>query len=269
MWGRTPVLRGFSRTRCSCIIGTVKPADVHRTFISEWTVTIILLLFGTTTLLQAFVIPSGSMEATLLVGDHVLVDKIAYAPPDAISRHLLPYTDVRRGDVIVFRYPLDIRQNFVKRAIGIPGDRIHFVNKQLILNGKSVNEPYAIHVAGSMDAYRDNFPSYASIEQLRPQAADMIRNDVLNGELVVPPGSILALGDNRDNSDDSRFWGLVPRENIVGTPFLIYWSFDAPTEDLINGNIGIDHLVDVATHFFTKTRWSRTFKLVREYRLQP
>lgn len=244
-------------------------ADVHRAFVSEWTVTIILLLFGTTTLLQAFVIPSGSMEATLLVGDHVLVDKIAYAPPGAISRHLLPYTDVRRGDVIVFRYPLDIKQNFVKRAIGIPGDRIHFVNKQLILNGKSVNEPYAIHVAGSMDAYRDNFPSYASIEQLRPQAAGMVRNDVLNGELVVPPGAILALGDNRDNSDDSRFWGLVPRQNIVGTPFLIYWSFDAPTEDLINGNIGIDHMVDVAAHFFTKTRWSRTFKLVREYRLQP
>ena len=97
----------------------------------------------------------------------------------------------------------------------------------------------------------------------------MLRDHVVDGDLVVPAGFIFAMGDNRDNSDDSRFWGLVPRENIIGTPWLIYWSFDVPSDDLTNGNIGIDHLVDVATHFFTKTRWSRTFKFVREYPLEP
>jgi len=242
---------------------------VHRSFIAEWTVTIILLLFGTTTLLQAFVVPSGSMEASLLVGDHVLVDKLVYSPADSLTKHLLPYRDVRRGDVVVFRYPLDISQNYVKRAIGLPGDHIRLANKQLVLNGKPVDEPYTLHVSGDTNRYRDNFPSDAPMEQLRPRAVEMIRKNVVDGDLVVPAGFIFAMGDNRENSDDSRFWGLVPRENIVGTPLMIYWSFDAPTQDLINGNIGIDHLVDVTTHFFTKTRWPRMFKLVRAYPLNP
>src|SRR5258706_12060102 len=111
-------------------------SDVPRGTIAEWTITILLLLFGTTTLVQAFVIPTGSMEDTLLIGDHLLVDKLAYAPGGAISSRLLPYSEVKRGDIIVFRYPVDIRQTFVKRAIGIPGDRIRLVNKQLFLNGK-------------------------------------------------------------------------------------------------------------------------------------
>ena len=108
---------------------TQAPA-ASRGFVAEWCVTIILLLFGTTNLLQAFVIPTGSMEDTLMVGDHLLVDKLSYAPPDGASKHLLPYTDVQRGDIIVFRYPVDIQQTFVKRCIGVPGDRIHLVNKQ-------------------------------------------------------------------------------------------------------------------------------------------
>src|ERR1035437_1247884 len=121
--------------------------EVHRGFIAEWTVTIVLLLFATTTLVQAFVIPSASMVATLLIGDHVLVDKMVYAPPGALFSRLLPYRDVRRGDIIVFRYPLDIKEDYVKRAIGVPGDRIRFVNQQLILTAKPVNEPYTIHSA--------------------------------------------------------------------------------------------------------------------------
>src|SRR6266404_5005845 len=121
--------------------------DVQRGFIAELAVTIVLVLFGTTTLVQAFVIPSASMVGTLLIGDHVLVDKLTYAPPGAVSSRLLPYRDVRRGDVIVFRYPLNITQDYVKRAIGVPGDHIHFVNQQLVLNGKTVSEPYTIHSA--------------------------------------------------------------------------------------------------------------------------
>ena len=209
---------------------TVKNS-VDRGFVAELAVTLIIFLFATTTALQAFVIPTGSMESTLLVGDHLLVDKLVYAPADSVSRHLLPYRDVQRGDVIVFRYPLDIKITYVKRAIGVPGDHIRLDHKRLILNGQPVDEPYVQHISQADDAYRDNFPSSPSAE-LRPQAAAMLEKDVVNGELVVPPGFIFAMGDNREDSDDSRYWGLVPRENIVGTPLVVYWSFDAPTADL-------------------------------------
>jgi signal peptidase I len=239
--------------------------EVHRGFIAEWTVTVILLLFATSSLVQAFVIPSASMEDTLLVGDHVLVDKLVYSPHGATLA--LPYRDVRRGDIIVFRYPLDIREDYVKRAIGIPGDHIRFVSQQLILNEKPVKEPYVKHVASYPDTYRDNFPVRAGVP-LRPRALEMLDNHVVNGELVVPPGYIFAMGDNRDDSDDSRYWGLVPRENIVGTPVIIYWSYDASTQDLTNGNIGFDHIIDVLTHFPTKTRWRRTLNPIRGYPLQ-
>ncbi len=242
--------------------------DVHRGFVAEWTVTVILLLFATTSLVQAFVIPSASMENTLLIGDHVLVDKLVYAPAGSISRHLLPYREPRRGDIIVFRYPLNIAEDYVKRAIGLPGDHIKLVNKQLVLNGHAVNEPYAVHSTGYIDSYRDDFPDGPPGMGIYPQAIEMLESHVVNGELVVPPGCVFAMGDNRDDSLDSRYWGFVPRENIVGTPLVIYWSFEAPTQDLTNGNIGIDHIVDVLTHFFTKTRWSRTCKLIRGYPLQ-
>jgi len=242
---------------------------LNRGFLGEWAVTIILLLFGTTTLLQAFVIPTPSMENTLLVGDHLLVDKLTYSPTDPVSRHWLPYRDVRRGDVIVLRYPLDISMDYVKRAIGVPGDRVRLENKRLILNGTPIDEPYAVHIAGDVDPYRDDFPSVPPTQPLRPRAVEMLQRYVVNGELVVPPGFIFAMGDNRENSDDCRYWGLVPRENIRGTPLMIYWSFDAPTQDLLDPNISIGHVVDVAAHFFTKTRWSRTFKFVRSYPLQP
>jgi signal peptidase I len=242
--------------------------EVHRGFIGEWTVTIILLLFATTTLVQAFVIPSASMVNTLLIGDHVLVDKLIYAPSGPASRLVLPYRNVHRGDIIVFRYPLDIKEDYVKRAIGIPGDHIKLVDKQLWLNGHFVQEPYVIHSSSMIDSYRDNFPAAPPNMPMPPAGLDMLENHVVDGELVVPPGSIFAMGDNRDDSSDSRYWGLVPRENIVGTPVVIYWSYDAPTSDLTNGNIGLDHIVDVVAHFFTKTRWSRTFKLTRGYPLK-
>jgi signal peptidase I len=242
--------------------------DVRRGFVGEWTVTIILLLFATTTLVQAFVIPSASMENTLLIGDHVLVDKLVFSPPGSLSSKILPYRDVRRGDIIVFRFPLNIKEDYVKRAIGVPGDHIRLVNKQLMLNGHLVTEPYAIHRTPYLNPYRDNFPANAAEENLPPSALDMLRNHVENGEIVVPSGFVFAMGDNRDDSLDSRYWGFVPRENIVGTPLIIYWSFEAPTADLTNPNIGVDHIVDVVTHFFTKTRWLRTFRLTRGYPLQ-
>jgi signal peptidase I len=241
--------------------------DLQRGFIAEWTVTIILLLFGTTSLVQAFVIPTGSMEDTLLIGDHLLVDKLSYAPSGIVSRHILPYYDVQRGDIIVFRYPVDIQQTFVKRAIGIPGDHIRLVNKQLILNGKAVSEPYVYHKTGYIDSYRDNFPSDPNVHVV-DSALDMLQNHVQNGDVVVPADSVFAMGDNRDSSLDSRYWGFVPRDNIMGKPLIIYWSYDAPTEALASPSIGLDHLIDLVQHFPTKTRWRRTFRLIHGYPLK-
>jgi signal peptidase I len=223
-------------------------------------------LFGTTTLVQAFVIPTGSMEDTLLIGDHLLVDKLAYAPAGGVSKYLLPYRDIKRGDIIVFRYPVNIQDTFVKRAIGLPGDRIRLVNKQLILNGKPVNEPYVYHKTEYIDSYRDNFPNEPNLPVVE-SAHDMLEHHVVNGEVVVPPGYIFAMGDNRDSSLDSRYWGFVPRENIIGKPLIIYWSYDASTEALSSPGISISHLTDLLTHFPTKTRWRRTFQLIHGYPL--
>jgi len=241
-------------------------AEPARGFIAEWTVTIVLLLFGTTTLVQAFVIPTGSMEDTLLIGDHLLVDKLAYSPGGALSSRLLPYRDVKRGDVIVFRYPVDIKQTFVKRAIGVPGDHIKIVNKQLYLNGKLATEPYVYHKTEYIDSYRDNFPGEPNVH-VAESAIDMLMNHVKDGEVIVPPNTIFAMGDNRDSSLDSRYWGFVPRENIIGKPLIIYWSYDATTDALANPGISVDHLVDLVKHFPTKTRWRRTLNLIRGYPL--
>jgi signal peptidase I len=242
------------------------PPQPQRGFIAEWTVTIILLLFGTTSLVQAFVIPTGSMEDTLRIGDHLLVDKLAYSPPGAVSRFLIPYRDVHRGDIIVFRYPIDPAQTFVKRAIGVPGDRIRLVNKQLVLNGHPVREPYVYHKTEYIDSYRDNFPSEPNT-RIPESAIDMLTHHVKNGEVVVPPGYVFAMGDNRDSSLDSRYWGFVPRENIIGKPVVIYWSYDAPTDELSDPGMSVSHILDMVTHFPTKTRWSRTFNLIHGYPL--
>jgi signal peptidase I len=244
------------------------PVEGVRGFIAEWSVTILMLLFGTTTLVQAFVVPTGSMESTVLIGDHVFVDKLAYSPPGSISKYLLPYSDVKRGDIVVFRYPIDIRENYVKRVIGVPGDRIRIENKQVILNGKPLDEPYKVHVREFSVPYLDNFPDRPDFPVYEP-ARKMLSENVENGELVVPPGNYFCMGDNRDNSADSRFWGFVPRENIVGKPVIIWWSYDAPTSRLADPNIiSLDHIIDLAQNFFTKTRWDRTFRLVRGHPIQ-
>lgn len=244
-------------------------SSAARNVISEWTITIILLLFGTTTLVQAFVIPTGSMEDNLLIGDHLLVDKLAYAPAGPLSRHLLPYLEVKRGDIVVFRYPADVRQTFVKRVIGIPGDRIRIVDKQVYLNGRPLDEPYKFHKTPYYDSYRDNFPS-APNTRVDQRAWEMLERHTANGEVVVPPGHYFVLGDNRDSSLDSRYWGFVPRENIIGKPLLVYWSYDAPTHRLVSPGLDLEHLKDLALNFFTKTRWRRTFLLIRghDYRMQ-
>lgn len=237
-----------------------KLADSARDFVSEWSLNIIILLFGTTTLVQAFIVPTPSMDTTVRVGDHLLVDKLSYAPSGSFSRLFLPYTEPKRGDIIVFRYPMDISQNYVKRVMGVPGDHLRVVDKVVYLNGHKLDEPYAQHIFPDLQPYRDNFPGepYGPVVD---RAREMLAQHVVNGELVVPDGSYFAMGDNRDNSLDSRYWGLVPRENIIGKPFVIFWSYDAETADLVD--FTANHFIDLAKNFFVKTRWDRTLKLVR------
>jgi len=242
--------------------GPTAPGSVSRN-IFEWTFNFIILVFATSTIAQPEVIPTSSMEDNLLVGDHLIVDRLAYAPPGPLSRHLLPYEPVKRGDIIVFRYPLNIKEDYVKRVIGVPGDRIHLINKQVYLNGKKLDEPYKVQKSPYIDPYRDNFPNGEPNVNLPPSTVDMLRNHVANGDVVVPPDHYFAMGDNRDNSADSRYWGFVPRDNVKGKPLLVYWSYEAPTEDLVDFTPG--HFVDLALHFFTKTRWRRTFMLIHGY----
>jgi signal peptidase I len=242
-------------------------SDPPRGTIAEWAITILLLLFGTTTLVQAFVIPTGSMEDTLLIGDHLLVDKLAFAPKGSISKYILPYEEPQHGDIIVFRYPVDISQTFVKRTIGVPGDHIKIINQQVYRNGVKLNEPYVYHKNPYPDSFRDNFPSSEPNLMLSDPARAMLANNVVNGEVLVPPNSFFAMGDNRDNSLDSRYWGFVPRENIIGKPLIIYWSYDANTESLASSSVNtlLRHFLDLGEHFFSKTRWNRTFRLIHGY----
>jgi signal peptidase I len=244
-----------------------KKGEPVRNTIAEWAVTILLLLFGTTTLVQAFVIPTGSMEDTLLVGDHLLVDKLAYSPAGSFSKYILPYEQPKHGDIIVFRYPGDITQTFVKRVIGAPGDHLKMVRRVIYRNGVKLNEPYVYHKL-PYDETRDNFPSQSPPFQdgLPGQLQrDMYERDVVKDEIVVPPNSYFAMGDNRDNSLDSRYWGFVPRDNIIGKPLIIYWSYKASTEDLAGSTMGslISHMIDLGEHFFTRTRWNRTLRVIR------
>jgi len=203
---------------------------------------------------RPYVIPSGAMANTLLVGDRVFVER-TWRPNPA------------RGDIILFRYPLNLNEQHVKRVIGIPGDHIRLVDKGLWLNGHPVSEPYVEHITSYINSYRDNFPSAPNLS-LPAQARDMIANHVENGEVVVPPGFIFNMGDNRDNSLDSRYYGFVPQRNIVGEPLMIYWSYDEPAADITNRSAGFDRFSDAILHFPTKTRWARTFRSIHAYPLR-
>lgn len=231
-----------------------------RGFVAEWVMTLIVFLFATTTLVQAYVVPTASMDSTIKIGDHMLVDRLAYSDAGSWGSRLLPYREPRRGDIVCFHYPEDVRQIYVKRVIGIPGDRIHLENKQVVRNGQHLIEPYTQHIDPMTDPYRDSFPQAPGF-YTTPRGRDMFANHVRGGELTVPSGTLFVMGDNRENSADSRYWGLVPRDYVVGKPVMVYWSFDAPTADLEGWSL--DHVFDVVTHFFTKTRWDRTLLVPR------
>ena len=229
-------------------------------------------LFVMTFVFQNFEIPSASMVKTLLIGDHVLVDRISLAPP-AKWAPFTRYRDVQRGDIIVFLKPGELDLFLVKRAIAIPGDRIHLRNGVVYLNGVAQNEPYAAMPASDGNPaheyipYRDDFPAIPPdpIYQVTASWQYELPTHIQDGDLVVPPGKVFAMGDNRPDSLDGRFWGFVPRENIVGRPMFVYWSFDTPSDQINKQSVGerLAFMGHIVTHFFTETRWSRTLHIVR------
>jgi len=215
------MLRFFAVTAADWLLSSVKERVVSMaTILSNWqrraargvgvaALVVIAYFFVTAKVMQAFVITAPSMEGSLHVGDRILVDKLAHGG------------EVHRGDLLTFRYPEDPKQIYVKRVIGLPGDRIHLAGKQVIRNGQRLTEPYAQHsMPFWIDPYRDNFPESAS-SGVTPRGLEMLAHNVSGGEVTVPAGAFFVLGDNRDNSLDSRYWGFVPAENVVGRPWLV------------------------------------------------
>lgn len=221
--------------------------------------TVVIALFVITFVVQAFQIPSVSMEDTLLVGDYLLVDKLHYGPSGPWS-WILPYRKVKRGDIIVFRYPLQPEQHFVKRVVAVPGDRVRLEGAHLLVNGRVVQEEYALYRSGAHP--RPAFPSDQLFQNVDAHWWLRMRSLVRDGELVIPEGKYFALGDNRDESLDSRYWGFVPRENIIGRPLLIYWSMRAPEPD-VAGDGRVARFAYLLSHLFEYARWDRTFRVVK------
>jgi signal peptidase I len=225
--------------------------------------TVVIAVFVITFIVQAFQIPSPSMENTLLVGDYLLVNKLCYGgggPGD----YFMPYHRVERGDIVVFHYPVDPAQHFVKRVIGVPGDRVRLVNKQVFVNGVPLKEPYARFTRPADDVFRDNFPRLDVMSGPTPEWWLQLRKLVEDGQLIVPEGHYFVMGDNRDNSSDSRYWGFVPQANIIGRPLVIYWSVRAEGDPTAPSSVGdrLYHFAYVVTHIFQITRWNRTLRLV-------
>ena len=236
-------------------------------FIASLCGVVVLFVFLITFVAQNFVIPSGSMLKALLVGDHVVVDRISLAP----RTHWAPfvhYRNVRRGDIVVFYKPGEPNMFLVKRVIGIPGDRIHLRNGVVYLNGKAQNEPETEKTNdGIYFPYRDDFPAVTPSEDYGVTAtwAAELPTHIQGENLVVPAGDYFCMGDNRPMSLDSRYWGFVPRANIIGRPLFVYWSF-VTSEDEENKTSLRDHIDwfgHVILHFFDLTRWSRTFHRVK------
>lgn len=191
---------------------------------------LVVALFALTFILQPFRIPSESMIPTLRVGDFLMVDKQAYEPEGHLS-FLLPPAAVHRGDLVVFHYPVDPSMHLVKRVVALPGDHVRLRHGRVWINDAPLAEPYAFYSPSGLDDFRDNFPSLRETDpNLDPHWWLALRRSVVNGEITVPKGQLFVLGDNRNDSEDSRYWGFVPMRDVVGRPFVVYFTIAAPAE---------------------------------------
>lgn len=226
---------------------------------------LVIVVFMITFVVQAFRVPSESMENTLLVGDFLLADKVHFASDGGWWGRLLPYRPVHRGDIVVFRYPVDPTQYFVKRVVGLPGDHVRLQNKAVYVNGQLLHESYVIHSLPGYDVYRDSFPAPRRFTSEVDRRWRMnLERYVNGGELIVPPDQYFVMGDNRDRSLDSRYWGFVPRAAILGRPLLIYLSVEGPPEpEGASANDRLLHSGQMLAHFLELARWDRMFRLVR------
>jgi signal peptidase I len=207
-----------------------------REYFESIVVAVILALFIRTWVVQAFKIPTGSMEENLLIGDHLLVNKFVFAPTaSGVERTVLPVDDITRGDIIVFKYPEEPERDFIKRVIGLPGETLEVRAKKVYINGQPLDEPY-VHFLQPASHYQE----YTSAD-LRERY----------GPVTVPDGHYFMMGDNRDNSQDSRYWGFMPKGHIKGKALMIYWSYDYDT-----GSSGSFF------NFFTRTRWERLLRQI-------
>ena len=213
--------------------------SIFREYFESLVIAVILALFIRTFVVQAFKIPTGSMEQNLLIGDHLLVNKFVFGPaPSGVERTLLPSKAIARADVIVFKYPEDPERDFIKRVIGLPGDQVEVRQKRVFVNGQPLEEPYVFYIG-------EPPPPVAAIgaSEDHPSGSDPRE---FYGPVTVPADHYFVMGDNRDNSQDSRFWGFLPRDYVKGRALVIYWSYD-----LAEGNL------------LTGTRWGRLLHQVR------
>jgi signal peptidase I len=225
--------------------------SVVREYFESIVIAVILALFVRTWVVQAFKIPTGSMENNLLIGDHLLVNKFIFAPtPLAIGRHTLPVRDIRRGDIVVFKYPEEPDRDFIKRVIGLPGETVELRNKKVFVNDKPLDEPYIHFLTPPSNDYQE------------VTSADVRERF---GPVTVPADRYFVMGDNRDNSQDSRYWGFLPRDYVKGKALMIYWSYESGREDYLDEGLGasVKRMASVVTHFFTKTRWERLLHQIR------
>jgi signal peptidase I len=221
-----------------------------REYFESIVIAVILALFVRTWVFQAFKIPTGSMENNLLIGDHLLVNKFVFAPTEsALERAVLPVSSIARGDVVVFKYPEDPERDFIKRVIGLPGETLEVRRKVVYIDGKPLDEKY-VHFLQPASSIGE-ITSYDVRENYGP--------------VTVPPGHYFMMGDNRDNSQDSRYWGFLPASYVKGKALFVYWSYDGGVDEAQGDGLGgaAWRLVSVVTHFFTGTRWDRLLHQIR------
>lgn len=244
------------------------PRETPLEFFASNCILAVVVLFAFGFVFQNFVIPSASMASTILVGDHVMAERVTLSPP-ASWAPFVPYREVQRGDIVVFYKPTEEPDGehltLVKRVVGVPGDRIHLRDGVVYLNGAPQSDPRAAGPPyANIDPYRDNFPNVApplTDQSILAQWSLELPRHIQGADLVVPPGSYFVMGDNRGNSVDSRYWGFVPRRNILGRPLFVYWSFVTPDGELETESAKerASFTLHEIVHFFDQTRWGRSF----------